>query len=99
MAEKGVTVTSPKSLVPEKRFRIGEIVQHLGIGRQTLHNYTMLGLIEPVARTRGGHRLYNEDVFKRLARIDEMKTRGMKLLEIRDAFQAEDRSSERSVEC
>jgi DNA-binding transcriptional MerR regulator len=73
-------------LVPEKRFRVGEIVEHMGIGRQTLHNYTMLGLISPVERTRGGHRLYGEGVFTRLARIEQMKARGMKLLEIRDAL-------------
>ncbi|MHC4660985.1 MAG: helix-turn-helix domain-containing protein [Planctomycetota bacterium] len=80
---------SLKDLVPEKRYRAGEIVQHVGFGRQTLHNYTMLGLITPVARTAGGHRLYSENVFGVLARIEEMKTRGMKLLEIREALQKE----------
>jgi DNA-binding transcriptional MerR regulator len=80
---------SLKNLVPEKRYRVGEIVQHVGFGRQTLHNYTMLGLITPVARTTGGHRLYSESVFGVLARIEEMKARGMKLLEIRDVLQEE----------
>jgi len=57
----------------------------------------MLGLIEPVARTHGGHRLYTEEVFERLARIDEMKTSGMKLLEIRDVLQSRDPASKRSI--
>ena len=88
---------SLKNLIPEKRYRVGEIVQHMGFGRQTLHNYTMLGLVTPVARTRGGHRLYSEDVFGTLARIEEMKTRGMKLLEIRDILQREESVPERGV--
>ena len=73
-----------KTLVPEKRYKVGEIVEHLGIGRQTLHNYTMIGLIEPVERTRGGHRLFSEKVFARLAQIELMKEKGMTLLEIKD---------------
>ena len=35
-------------------------------GRQTLHNYTMLGLIEPARRTASGHRLYDEQQLRHL---------------------------------
>ena len=58
---------------PPKRYRVGEIAQHAGLTRQTLHNYTRWGLIEAVAWTDGGHRLYDESVFARLAQIIAMK--------------------------
>ena len=57
------------SLAPPKRYRIGEITQHTGLSRQTLHNYTRWGLIREVGWTPGGHRLYDETVFERLARV------------------------------
>lgn len=43
------------------------------LSRQTIHNYTMLGLIKPAERTESGHRLYGEDVFDRLEKIQRYK--------------------------
>ena len=54
---------------PPKRYRVGEVAEHFGITRQTLHNYTRWGLIDAVAHTGGGHRLYDESVFERLSWI------------------------------
>ena len=59
--------------VPPKRYKIGEVAQHTGLSRQTLHNYTRWGLIEEVSWTAGGHRLYDESVFARLARVVALK--------------------------
>ena len=60
---------------PPKRYRTGEIAQHTQVlTRQTLHNYTKWGLIQEVAWTDGGHRLYDETVFARLAKILKLKT-------------------------
>lgn len=56
-------------LIPKKLYKIGEIMQHTGLSRQTLHNYTMLGLLTEEERTPSGHRLYGEEVFERIARI------------------------------
>lgn len=58
---------------PPKRYRVGELVEHTGLTRQTLHNYTRWGLIQEVGWTGGGHRLYDEAVFARLARILDLK--------------------------
>ena len=69
-------------LPPPKLYRVGEIVEHTGLSRQTVHSYTVLGLITEVARTPGGQRLYSADVFGRLAEIEGMKER-MTLEEIR----------------
>ena len=59
--------------VPEKLYRIGEIVRYTSYSRQTIHNYTIMGLIKETAWTEGGHRLYDESVFRRLSRIAELR--------------------------
>jgi DNA-binding transcriptional MerR regulator len=59
--------------VPEKLFRIGDIVRSTPFSRQTIHNYTIMGLIQEAQWTSGGHRLYDESVFSRLSQIVELK--------------------------
>lgn len=75
---------------PLKLFKIGEVMRYTGLSRQTLHNYTVMGLISERERTDSGHRLYGEEVFGRLLRIDELKRR-MTLLQIRRLLEHEDR--------
>ncbi len=64
---------------PRKLYKSGEIrryyvsPQGAQVSRQTLHNYTQLGLIAEAERTESGHRLYDESVFERLRRIDLYK--------------------------
>ena len=60
---------------PLKRFKIGEVAQYSGLSRQTVHNYTIMGLIQEQGWTHGGHRVYDESVFAKLARIDELKAK------------------------
>jgi len=71
---------------PPKLYRIGEVVEYSGKSRQTVHNYTTMGLLPESRWTKGGHRLYDESVFERLDRIAEMKTQGKALEEIREYF-------------
>jgi len=59
--------------IPPRFYRIGELVQYTPFSRQTLHNYTTMGLIQECAWTKGGHRLYDETVFERLALIMELR--------------------------
>jgi len=59
--------------IPAKRYRIGELVRYTPFSRQTIHNYTIMGLIREVEWTQGGHRLYDESVFERLSRILELR--------------------------
>ena len=75
---------------PPKLYRMAEIVAYSGVSRQTIHNYTTMGLITESQRTRGGQRLYGEEVFERLRRITELKGR-MTLREIRKLLEEEDR--------
>lgn len=64
---------SSKPVVPPKLYRIGEITAYTGLSRQTIHNYTTMGLIQEANWTPGGHRLYDEGVFSRLHRIAGLK--------------------------
>jgi DNA-binding transcriptional MerR regulator len=75
--------------VPTKLFKIGEVMRYTGIGRQTLHNYTVMGLITEQQRTEAGHRLYGDDVFTRLHRINSLK-RDLTLVEIRELLESEE---------
>ncbi len=59
--------------VPAKLYRIGELVRYTPLSRQTIHNYTIMGLIREAQWTEGGHRLYDESVFERLSKIIELK--------------------------
>jgi hypothetical protein len=59
---------------PPKLYRIGEVVDYAGLSRQTIHNYTTMGLIRESNWTQGGHRLYDESVFDRLETIARLKS-------------------------
>jgi DNA-binding transcriptional MerR regulator len=59
--------------IPQKLYRIGEVVRYTPYSRQTIHNYTIMGLIRETSWTQGGHRLYDESVFGRLLRISELR--------------------------
>lgn len=69
---------------PPKLYKIGEVMQYSGISRQTIHNYTNMGLIREETRTvPGNHRLYPETVFDDLEKIQELKAKRIPLREIR----------------
>ncbi len=73
---------------PVKLYRIGELVRYTPFSRQTIHNYTIMGLIQETQWTQGGHRLYDESVFERLSRIIELK-KTKSLWEIRQILNKE----------
>lgn len=77
--------------IPPKLYRVGEIVQYSGLSRQTVHNYTTMGLITEACRSPGGHRLYDESVFARLDLIERLKRRNKSMREIREHFDELDR--------
>jgi len=81
---------------PRKLYKIGEILRYYAsptggkISRQTLHNYTQLGLIAEAERTESGHRLYDENVFERLRKI-ELYKRHHPLQEVKALLDQQDR--------
>lgn len=74
---------------PPKKYRIGEVAEFSQLSRQTIHNYTHLGLIKEQERTKGDHRLYDESVFSRLERIKVLRKRHP-LKEIKGLLERED---------
>jgi DNA-binding transcriptional MerR regulator len=83
--------TSEVIKVPVKLYRIGDIVRYTPFSRQTIHNYTTMGLIREAEWTQGGHRLYDESVFERLSKIMEMK-KTKSLFEIRKILLTEEKA-------
>jgi len=85
-ADRFAVPSHARRRVPPKLYRIGEVVDYSGVSRQTIHNYTTMGLLRENRWTPGGHRLYDEDVFGRLDQIAELKARNMAREEIRGHF-------------
>jgi DNA-binding transcriptional MerR regulator len=73
---------------PPKLYRIGDVVRSTSFTRQTIHNYTIMGLIEESTWTEGGHRLYDESVFEKLWQIQQLRETKT-LAQIRDLFRSE----------
>ena len=67
----------------EKLFKIGEVMQYSGLSRQTIHNYTLTGLITEARRTPSGHRLYDESVFDRLEQVKVLQQKHYTLQQIK----------------
>lgn len=68
---------------PAKFYKMGEVMEATKLSRQTIHNYTVAGLISEAKRTPKGHRLYNEDVFDRLDKIKTLQTKNYTLSQIK----------------
>ena len=83
------TKANERFCVPAKLYRIGEIVRHTPFTRQTIHNYTTMGLIQESDWTEGGHRLYDESVFERLWQIQQLR-KNKTLSEIQKLFKGKE---------
>lgn len=76
----------------EKLFKVGELVQYSGLSRQTVHNYTLAGLIREAKRTPSGHRLYDESVFDQLEKIKVLQSKHYTLMQIKKILEKEGKS-------
>ncbi len=81
-------------VIPTKLYRIGEVIRYTPFSRQTIHNYTTMGLIQESDWTDGGHRLYDESVFPRLSMIIELR-KSKTLAEIKNILTQNDESANR----
>ena len=75
-------------MAPQKLYKISDLMKATGLSRQTIHNYTMIGLIAEEERTPEGHRLYSTSVLRRLRRI-QLLSRHRSLREIAEIFRKE----------
>lgn len=69
------------------RMRIGELAERSGRTVRTLHFYEELGLLQPVARTKGGFREYDEYALTRIEWISRLQDLGFSLPEIKAFLQ------------
>ncbi len=83
-----VTMKNETLEIPAKLYRIGELVSYTPFSRQTIHNYTIMGLIRESKWSEGGHRLYDESVFGRLSQIIQLR-KTKTLSEIREILSQE----------
>ena len=73
--------------LPEKLYRIGEVIEHSGLSRQTLHFYATIGLIREKRRTPSGYRLFPPSVFASIDRIRALQKKGLTLRQIREKLE------------
>lgn len=73
---------------PTKYYRMGEVMEATKLSRQTLHNYTVAGLISEAKRTPSGHRLYGDDVFVRLEKIKILQKKNYTLTQIKKLLES-----------
>lgn len=64
-------------------------MEYTGLSRQTIHNYTLAGLISEARRTVSGHRLYDETVFDRIDKIKILQEKNYTLLQIKKILEQE----------
>ena len=77
---------------PRKLWKVGDLIRHTGLTRQTIHNWCQLGLISEAEQTPGGHRLFDDAVFARLERIQRLRGKGKRLQEIAEQMNRESAS-------
>ncbi|WP_018296946.1 MerR family transcriptional regulator [Corynebacterium lubricantis] len=69
--------------------RIGEVAGRSGVSKRMLRHYDGLGLVSPSERTSAGYREYSEADFRRLVKVESLRSIGMSLGEIREALEGE----------
>ncbi|WP_410453066.1 MerR family transcriptional regulator [Paenibacillus alvei] len=70
---------------------IQEVTKQTGITVRTLRYYDQIGLLNPSAKTAGGHRIYSEDDLMKLKHIQFLKQMGFRLQEIDELLAMQDR--------
>jgi len=76
----------PAGNAGKRLLKAGELARRTGLTRQSLHQYVLLGLLQPVEQTQGGQRLFSEDAIDRIKLIHDLCASGYTLRGIRDTF-------------
>lgn len=71
-------------------YHINEFKKISGVTVRTLRYYDKIGLLKPVSKTEGGHRVYSNTELKKLQQIQFLKTIGFKLSEIKIMLESEE---------
>lgn len=79
--------TAPAALKSKKPlYKAGELSRRTGLTRQALHQYVLMGLLEPEETTKGGQRLFAEDAEARVNMIRRLCANGYTLKSVKDYF-------------
>ena len=76
----------PRKNMKDGLYTAGEIARRAGLTRQTVHHYTVLGLIAPVERTGGGFRLYAESALRRIRLVRGLLSTGYTLRDLSETY-------------
>ena len=71
--------------------KTGEVAGRAGVSRQVIHIYTTMGLIKEERKTPAGHRLFSENVLKRVEIVRELVRTGYTLRDVKEIFLKEGR--------
>ena len=74
----------------DKSLTRGELAGQIGCNIETIRYYEQAGLLPPPPRSRGGHRLYGQELAKRMNFIRRSRDLGFTLNEIRELLQLVD---------
>ncbi len=71
-------------------FSVAEVGRRTGLTRKALRHYESLGLVEPVARTDAGYRLYDAESLRRIELVNRAKVLGLSLAEANEFIHVAD---------
>jgi DNA-binding transcriptional MerR regulator len=76
--------------VRERRLRVGELADAVGVRADTIRYYERAGLLPPPGRTASGYRAYDAGAVDRLRFIQGAQRLGLRLSDIRDLLAVRD---------
>ena len=74
------------ALPAKKLYKAGELSRRTGLTRQALHQYVLMGLLEPEDVTKGGQRLFSDKAEDLVKLIRRMCENGYTLKDVKDIF-------------
>ena len=82
-----VSIEKAPAPMPVKRlYKAGELSRRTGLTRQALHQYVLMGLLEPDDVTKGGQRLFSDKAEALVKLIRKMCENGYTLKDVKDIF-------------
>jgi DNA-binding transcriptional MerR regulator len=84
-----MALRAPEADLPmpaKKLYKAGELSRRTGLTRQALHQYVLMGLLEPDDVTKGGQRLFSDKAEELVKLIRRMCANGYTLKDVKDIF-------------
>ena len=75
-------------MVLAQSLKIGEVANRSGLTVKTIRFYCDEGLIQPISRSEGGYRLFDDGVFSELALIRTLRAMELPLPDVRQILEA-----------